>query len=99
MKRFLILIVAALASFSLSSCMPSCENSLSVAQKSITGSCFKVSLYGCSDKPIRVFYAKYVYSLHQSDGWEFVDSQEGRVIGISGNVVIEEVDKSYCETK
>ena len=76
----------------------SCEklkNSSDKTLKSYIGSCFEVSLFSGGNK-VFIDYATYVNSEDKTDGWYF-KNLKGNFIRLSGNVLIVEVNESFCQ--
>lgn len=91
MKKFLI---AVIATGVLTGCQ-SMDNYITRITKSATGSCFKVSLFS-GGKEVKRYYTNYVSSEKDSDGW-FFENNKGKLIALSGNIAVEEVDEIFCK--
>jgi len=90
-KLFLLLIVPIVFS------CQSIDNRIQKLVKSATGSCFKISLFS-GGKAVKTYYTNYVSSEEQTDGWFFKDNR-GKFIRLSGNISIEEVPNSFCNSQ
>ncbi|WP_029523573.1 hypothetical protein [Persephonella sp. KM09-Lau-8] len=93
MKKLITLVIVAEA---LMGCQ-SMDNHITKITKSAAGSCFKVSLFS-GGKEVKRYYTDYVSSEKNSDGWFFED-KKGRLITLSGNIAIEEVNEKFCSEK
>lgn len=68
----------------------SCKDS-EIAQIEAMGSRHKITMYGCDGKIIASWYSTgNVSNEAQTDGWYFKDATTGKLVEVTGSIVIEQ---------